>query len=161
MAVLSHTRRAELHEMAQSAGRITLCKVQDAPDHNNEPKPWVNLRYKYTVDAKVYYGSKVSFGVRREVSYLTSTYHRDDKVSVRYDPNDPSIAVLEVGMTTFEVVGNIGAGCILPALGLCTRWFGKRKRRKALIELGLLESKPGSDGASVSEPTKNPYLHEP
>ncbi|MBI2122008.1 MAG: DUF3592 domain-containing protein [Candidatus Sungbacteria bacterium] len=93
-----------------------------------------SIVYDYTVKGTVYSGSNVHFGQysTSDPSYgrgLVNRYPVGEQINVYYDPNDPSISVLEpgAGWSSFMVVG---IGALFTLLGFIGGFFQFKKYKR-------------------------------
>jgi len=82
-------------------GRVLDCRVQENPD--SDGTTWqVKVRYSYVVDGRVFEGNRVGFGyngssTQEEHQGIYEKLQEASRVIVRYEPGNPSNAVLAAG----------------------------------------------------------------
>lgn len=96
------------------AGVIVSSDLEVRSDEQGSTLYGANIRYTYSLNGQEYTGNRVFFGEvntsdRQPIFDLLLKYPKDTAVTVYYDPNDRTQAVLEPGIH--------GATWFLPALG--------------------------------------------
>jgi len=68
-----------------------------------------DIQYGYTVNGKLYYGSKVNYQtkVTNKASVITNRYKLRDEVAVYYDSSNPNFSVLELGKITWGIYAHV------------------------------------------------------
>ena len=80
------------------------------------------IRYEYLVDGETFTSERISFRLegiqshaRPEIAEIVASYRPGSKVTVHYNPEDPSVSCLETGM---NVGGLVLIGMVCMAIGL-------------------------------------------
>ncbi len=85
----------------------------------------LRLSYQYSVVGSSYTGERLGFGKENysisKAEKIIAAYPKDGKVSVFYDPDDPSKAVLET--KAYGVGPNLALGIIFLVLGALAFWI--------------------------------------
>ena len=129
VANLLNIRRAQISKNWPSVtGRIVTSSFRaEHRDSDSSDRYIADIQYTYDVTGQTYSGNRVAYGLRKEVKSrrtleeLIQRYTTGSEVSVYYNPDDPSSAVLEQGNSRFAV-GNITAGLIVLAVLLYFLW---------------------------------------
>ncbi len=83
-----------------------------------------SVTYRYKIGTKEYLGRALNAGgylpTRATVAQLLAGYQRGQEVTVWYDPNNPSRAVLEPGVSRANYWGLAGGAGLL---GIGVAWF--------------------------------------
>lgn len=144
---MRQTARTKHWPTTQGTIRSSTVTSREAPPLNQEesydddapkPKPQVLYRprveYTYTVDGQTYTGTALG----RDVVEVSSSQHAQTHaaryvprapVTVFYDPNDPSQALLEPGVqATSWAIPGAGAACLIvtTAFYFFIRWYSGR-----------------------------------
>ncbi len=86
-----------------------------------------SVEYEYRVDGVTYAGSRVAF---MRIPYSEppyKTYRTGQAVTVRYDPDDHALAVLEPGAPTLAVISEFFVPSLLIGIGASGLFFGSRR----------------------------------
>ena len=85
------------------------------------PRYWQDVLYRYEVNGRYYTGSRKCFGWRKRTSFreekASAEYYAGTPVVVRYDPADPSRAILEPGVNLSLAVEMV-IGVVLAGAGV-------------------------------------------
>jgi hypothetical protein len=107
-------RASDSKEWPIVQGQVTLCDVvlhDDPPDEFAEEHGYeAMIEYRYRVANQDYVSSRRSFSWYKYVLPSTARaipakYPKGGSVTVHYMPNDPSVAVLEPGLTWLVICG--------------------------------------------------------
>jgi hypothetical protein len=101
-------------------GRITESNAQEyvvGVTHERAHYWSPNVCYEYTVNGQLFTGTTIAYGrsySRQRAIELTGRLHPGTKVTVYYDPNAPSRAVLERGANDVQILyAGIGAATVV------------------------------------------------
>ncbi len=116
-------------EWPQAQGKVRSAKIVKSRGEEGGTNYSAEIKYAYEVDGVEYESDRVHFGggssSQQVATDMVFKYRIGHDVSVYYDPDDPSIAVLDRKMT---VLGNItaviigvaftGMGCLVIFVGI-------------------------------------------
>ena len=97
-------RQFASYQWPQVPGTVLTLVAKSWLDSERVTKYFGRVVYKYEVQGKTYTSDLTDLGPGTKQSDQAtaladvSQYHRGDKVTVYYDPNDPSVGVLEKGV---------------------------------------------------------------
>lgn len=100
-----------------SLGELEHCELVEALPGKGGRRFYVEARYRYTVGGRTYRGARYAFGYRASTGY---SKHQDIYIAlrgarslqVRYDPADPSRAVLSCEPMVNVALALLGAGMV-------------------------------------------------
>ena len=126
-----------------TTGTVIHTDVHEVQHHNEEYRGssfYPKVLYRYTVYGESYTADRLTFGGdpgsnRVSAKKIVDKYPVGMTLTVYYDPNDPSVAVLNIG-TSPMAYGMVGAGLVLIAVGGFSLRAWKRKRSHVNIYLG-------------------------
>ena len=105
------------------SGAIAESGVVESQRHSGDSGEAIGyrlyIRYTYAVQGRSYESTRIALGPRRvstshaEVTRQAARYRVGAAVTVRYDPDDPSSAVLQVGAQNVLLLYAVGAGFIV------------------------------------------------
>jgi hypothetical protein len=86
-----------------------------------------SIEYRYTVDGRVYNGTRIGIGIRIAPSVLVERYPKGRAVSVYYDGEHPERALLIPGLDLDQIKFNLGMLGIFPVAGaIGLLWLARR-----------------------------------
>jgi hypothetical protein len=98
---LYKTKRAESWPTAD--GKITFCALKEGSDSDGNPSYQVDVKYTYWANGRTWEGQKIAFGYSGSSSHqmhkeIAERLEKARGVKVRYNPANPSEAVLAYGI---------------------------------------------------------------
>ncbi|ADI02888.1 DUF3592 domain-containing protein [Syntrophothermus lipocalidus] len=109
-------------------GRVVSSQVKDiSHEPRDGPSYWAEVVYRYTVDGKEYTSENVFFGQYSSGSpgparRLVDRYPAGKEVTVHYAPDNPALAVLEIGFS-WAAFAVLLIGIIFTAVGAAGIWY--------------------------------------
>lgn len=86
-----------------------------------------SLEYGYTVNQTAYLATRAAFIRVPYTKPVYRIYHKGQRVDVRYDPADPSRAVLEPGAPVLGIIAEMAVPALLIMFGSAGLFFGFRR----------------------------------
>jgi hypothetical protein len=119
--LVSWLRARASRSWPRTGGRITESTLDREVRHGRSDSYMPRVRYEYTVGERTYGGSQLNFwgsvgGSRAVAERTTARYPAGATVTVYYNPQDPSEAVLDRAFSPRVL--------ILPPVGLFLAWLG-------------------------------------
>ena len=118
---LQALKAARARRWATTTATIRAHEVESFKEERDtlyEPEA-LKLRYLYEVDGRLYSSDRLFFGdhvVKVNASYYAGHLGAGDRVTIRYNPGDPSEAVIETRRhPALDRVMRAGYGCLLAA----------------------------------------------
>ena len=100
-----------------------VADLQRSRDSDSGPTYRAEIGYRYNVGEREFVGSRARFGDRIYLSWskpalrLVRKYRVGTEVDVHFNPNDPSEAVLEPGLSGLVLAG-LAFGSVFVAMGV-------------------------------------------
>ena len=103
-------RQLASYQWPAAQGTVVALVAKSWQDSERVMKYFGRVAYKYEVNGKTYSSDLTDFGPGTKQSDQAAAladvrqYHPGDKVNVFYDPNDPSVGVLEKGIPQIDKI---------------------------------------------------------
>lgn len=133
-------RAHESSRWPSTTGIVTtsyVLKVQERKADHAMFSFYPKIEYRYTVLGQSYSAARIAFGgvteaSQHEAQKIVDQYPTDTTLTVHYDPNDPSVAVLKAGYR-LPAYGMVGVGLVLCVIGIYFLRIHWRKRGRGHI----------------------------
>lgn len=138
--VFEWKQAGESRSWPMTTGTVVRSYVHNVQERKEDPvmvRYYPKVHYRYMVRGEVYTADRIAFGGhietnQHEAQKMVDRYPTGSAVTVAYDPNDPSVAVLNAGYR-LPAVAVVGAGGVICAFGILGYRMWRRQQARRTI----------------------------